>query len=84
MYYSLAELERLDYLRTIDTSYGGIHTVHRDNIFLDVIEIYQKDKEIGKKFPLRVKYHDERAIDTGGCSKRHVMCVLGESLFENV
>ena len=83
--YSLAERERLQYVNTIETCYGVIHTVRREYIFDDVIEMYQRDLEIMREFPLRVKYLEEHATDTGGVARdTYVINVLGECISEDV
>ena len=69
IFYNLAERERLEYLNTIETCNGVIHTVRREHIFDDVIEMYLGDMGIVREFPLRVNYSDERAIDTGGVAR---------------
>ena len=57
-----------------------IHAVRRDYIFDDVMELYQRDVGIAREFPLRVKYLDERAIDTGGVA-RDMLSMFWESVY---
>ena len=79
-FYNLAEKERLEYLSTLETCNGVIHTVRREYIFDDVMELYQCDLGIVREFPLRVKYLDERAIDTGGVA-RDMLSMFWESVY---
>ena len=57
-----------------------IHTVRREYIFDDVMEMYRCNLGIVKEFPLRVKYSDERAIDTGGVA-RDMLSMFWESAY---
>ena len=51
----------------IDTHHGLPRAVRRENIYMDVLEMYQENmEEILGEFPFRVKYENEKACDTGG------------------
>ena len=65
----LAERERLNYIHSIETCQSALHTVKRDDIFNDVIELYNSNTSIVKEFPMHVKFDGERAIDAGGVAR---------------
>ena len=51
----------------IDTHHGLPRAVRRENIYMDVLKMYQENmEEILGEFPFRVKYENVKAIDTGG------------------
>lgn len=51
----------------IDTHHGLPRAVRRENIYMDVLEMYEKNMEdILGEFPFRVEYENEKAFDTGG------------------
>ena len=52
---------------TMDTHQGLERYVHRESIYDDVMAMYKDDlPAMLKEFPFRIKYVDERAVDTGG------------------
>lgn len=54
----------------LDTHHGMPHTVRRESIYDDVIEIYTENLcDILVEFPFRIRYDNEKAIDTGGVSR---------------
>ena len=54
----------------MDTHLGTPRYIHRDEIYEDVVAMYRnKFSEIVKEFPFRIKYIDERAVDTGGVAR---------------
>ena len=48
---------------------GSPHLVRRDNIFSDVLKIYENFSRIANEFPFRVAFDDENALDTGGVTR---------------
>ena len=46
------------------------HIIRRNNIFDDVIRLYQeKGEELLKEYPFRIEFFGEKGIDTGGVSR---------------
>ena len=59
----------------LDTHQGLPRCIHRDSVYSDVIQMYQKNlEEIMKEFPFRVEFFNERAIDTGGVCRDLYSC----------
>ena len=51
----------------LDTESGLPKSFRRDHLYDDVIEVYQEDlDQLLRQFPFRVRYENERAVDTGG------------------
>ena len=76
----LAERERLDYLHSIETCQGAFHTIKRENVFDDVIEMYTSNTLIAKGFPIRIKFTGECAIDAEGVA-RGMLSMFWESTY---
>lgn len=52
---------------SLDTHQGLPHSIRREHMFEDVIDLYgNKITMILKEYPFRIKYTDEEAVDTGG------------------
>lgn len=48
---------------------GIKHTINRNNIFEDVIDLYQTQNQLENEYPLYIEFTGERAIDTGGVTR---------------
>ena len=44
----------------------GIQVVVRSDIFDEVLRLYTTEENLFHEYPIRIKFKDERAIDTGG------------------
>jgi hypothetical protein len=52
---------------SLDTHHGTPRPVKRESIYSDVVEMYEEDVGgILAEFPFRIRYENERGIDTGG------------------
>ena len=55
---------------TLSTRHGGPRPIKRERIYEDVIETYQENlTDILEEYPFRIRYENERAVDTGGVSR---------------
>ena len=51
----------------LDTHNGLPHYIRRTHVFSDVVELCRNKKQIVlQEYPFRVKYINEKAVDTGG------------------
>ena len=50
----------------MNTHHGLPRALRRDNIYQDVMDLYIEDADQLSEFPFRVRYENEKAIDTGG------------------
>lgn len=51
----------------LDTHHGFPRSIMRDTVYDDVIKLYKTDIiQILRDYPFRIKFKDERAVDTGG------------------
>ncbi len=48
---------------------GSPHLIRRDEIYSDVLKIYEDFSQIVYEFPFRVAFDDENALDTGGVTR---------------
>ncbi len=73
---------RLAYMMdTLDTHHGLPHKVRREHVFEDCIELYTKNLDaVFKEFPFRIRYANEKAIDTGGVS-RDMFCAFWDDTY---
>ena len=61
--YFTATKNRLNYVKDGGFFDGITHSIRRDHVFDDIIELYQSNPSIVKEFPFTVRFKDERAID---------------------
>lgn len=59
-------------MKSLDTIEGDTVLVTRDGIFSDVLSLYQND--FGKRYPIKVQFKSENAIDFGGVSREMYSC----------
>lgn len=81
LFIATEELQRLDFLKSIDVHTGPKHVVQRANIFKDVVELYQIDGIINE-CPLFVGFEKENAIDEGGVT-REMYSAFWEEVYKN-
>jgi hypothetical protein len=55
-------------MMSINAKKGEVHTIDRDNIYEDVLDIYRSGEIVGE-YPIEIKYTAERAIDDGGVQR---------------
>ena len=60
----------MSFLDSMHTRLGSIHSVRRDHIFDDVINLYtRKQGKVLEEYPFTVMFRDEKAVDTGGVTR---------------
>lgn len=60
----------MKFLASLDVEHGVAHSLHRDTLFDDVMNLFETQLHIlEKEFPFRVKFVGERAVDTGGVTR---------------
>ena len=65
--YAVDELREKFMCDTLTTRHGGPRPVKRERIYEDVIETYQDNlTDLLEEYPFRIRYENERAVDTGG------------------
>lgn len=53
----------------VDTHHGLPHTVSRQSLYEDCLELYKKNlPTLIQEYPFRIKFENEKAVDTGGVS----------------
>ena len=62
------EDDRKQYFESIGAIIGEWHEVNRSSLFQDVLSLY-KSGEVGKEYPLSIRFKNERGIDEGGLSQ---------------
>ena len=64
------EKRQLFMIDSLDTSHGMSHVICRQNLYDDCISLYEdKLDRVLKEFPFRIKFQDEKAVDTGGVAR---------------
>ena len=54
----------------VDTHHGLPHAISRENLYEDSIALYANNlPTLVQEYPFRIKYTNERAVDTGGVSR---------------
>ena len=81
----LADAERLKFgIDVLDTHNGLPHVIRRNRIFNDVVALFRDKREIVlKEFPLRIKYANEKAVDTGGVCRDMLSAFWQEAYVNN-
>ena len=64
----LVEQECCSYMETSVCRPGFIHTIHCSHLYGDVLSLFADDKPT-EKYPLSIKFADERAVDCGGVAR---------------
>ncbi len=73
-----ARTVRIAFRDSLSLTIGKTHTVKRDQIFQDVIDLYSKGRDtLLKEYPFRTKFFGENAIDVGG-----VTCDVFSAFYE--
>lgn len=67
--YFTATKNRLNYVKDRGFFGGDTHSIRRDYVFDDIIELYESNPSVVKEFPFTVRFKDERAIDAGGVAR---------------
>ena len=57
--------ERISCLKSIECVSGPTHYT---NVHEDVLDMYREGEVVGE-YPLRIKFHDEQAVDEGGVQR---------------
>ena len=67
------ESKRISFLlddENVDTHHGLPHAISRENVYEDSISLYTSSlPTLVQEYPFRIKFTNERAIDTGGVSR---------------
>ena len=56
---------------------GPEHTIECGNVYEDVLHLYKQGEILGE-YPIKIEFLDEH--HGPGCTERHVLCILGESI----
>ena len=70
------------FVRTLSPAHGMTYIGDRENLFDSVVTLYQsKANQLLNKYPLRIRFAKERAIDAGGVS-RDMFSAFHEEAYE--
>ena len=62
IYYFTATKNCLNYVKDGGFFGGVTHSIRRNHVFDDIIELYESNPSIVKEFPFTVKFKDERLL----------------------
>ena len=62
------EMERLQYMKSVHARFGDEHTITRENIYEDVIDLYREGVIVGE-CPISIEFKGEMGQDLGGLQR---------------